>query len=117
MPNTMLMPKVKGSKLAVGTLPDLDPLPDPELDEAVEDAKAAEPSENVGVLGLLPLTTADVAAPPAGAGTPVIAVVGATAVATELTPGRPVPEGMALILDDVALKTVWPIAISLFSKS
>jgi len=107
-PNIMLMPKVKGSKEAVGTLP--------ELGDPVDDAVALEPRAKVGVPGLL-LGMADVAAPPAGAGIPEAAVVGAAWVATELTPGRPEPDGMALTLDEVELKTVWPIAISLFSRS
>lgn len=113
-PIIKLMPKIKGSNTAVGTLPELDP--PPELDDPADGATAAEPREKVGVAGLL-LVKALVGAAVTGAGSPVTAVVGAAAVATELTLGKPVPDGMAMMLDDVALKTVWPIAISLFSRS
>jgi hypothetical protein len=115
MPNIMLIPKVKGSKMAVGTLPDDEPVDEPEADDPVDEAPTPEPRLKVGVPGLL-LGTADVAAA-AGAGIPVARAVGAASVATELTPGRPVPDGITLMLDDVELKTVWPIAISLFSRS
>ena len=75
IPNAILMPKVKGSKVAVGPLPDEEPLPEPEPDDPVEDATAPEPRLKVGVPGLLLGATG--VAGDIGAGIRVAAAVGA----------------------------------------
>ena len=75
IPNTILMLKVKGSKVTVVPLPDEEPLPRPEPDDPVEDATAPEPSLKVGVPGLL-LGAIGVAGD-TGAGIAVAAAVGA----------------------------------------
>lgn len=78
---------------------------------------AAGPKLKVGVPGAappFPVGIADVAAP---GGAVWAAAVAAIAVAVELTPGMPVPEGIACISALVALKLVAAMATSLFSKS
>ena len=69
------MPKAKGSKVAVGPLPDEEPLPEPEPDDPVEDATAPEPRSKVGFPGLL--LGAAVVCSDTGKGGPVAVVVGA----------------------------------------
>ena len=91
----------------------------PEDEELLVDAAgavAAEPRLKVGEGRVVSVATAVVA--PAGGAVAVALLAGRISVAVELTPGRPVPDGMVRILEvEMASRTACAIAISLFSRS
>jgi len=87
---------------------------EPPVDDA--SAVATEPRLKVGEGRVVPVATAVVA--PAGGAVVAAPLCKRISVAVELTPGRPVPDGMVRILEvEVALRTACAIAISLFLRS
>ena len=86
------------------------------VDDADAAAVAAEPRLKVGEGRVVSVGTAVVI--PAGGTVAVASLSERISVAVELTPGRPVPDGMVRILEvEVASRTACAIAISLFSRS
>ena len=89
---------------------------EPPVDDADAGAVAAEPRLKVGEGRLVSVAAAVVA--PAGGAVAVAPLFERISVAVELTPGRPVPDGMVRISEvEVASRTACAIAISLFSRS
>ena len=104
-----------GTNVALAPEDEEPPVDDADAVAAVT-AVAAEPRSKVGEGRVVSVATAVVA--PAGGAVAAAPWSERISVAVELTPGRPVPDGMVRILEvEVALRTACAIAISLFSRS